>query len=233
MLKTMPSATAAFSSDAPAELAEFDSPYRSLSKTALLCFVLGLFSLGALLAPEFLVLPIVGLLLGIFAWLGFRRHPEELIGRPFAAVGGLLSAALLVGGIGWHTYCYNTEVPEGYERILFKFLKPEKGSGQPFSQLAESLDGKRVFIKGYVRPSERKNDLKDFIFVGDFGQCCFGGSPKIDEVIAVSFVDDKRVDYSLRRRHIAGVFRLNRNTKRTSEKEVPRVLYSIEADYLK
>ncbi len=212
---------------------ETDGSYQSISKTALTCFVFAIFSLGALLTPEFIILPVIGLALFVFAWLNFRRFPQELIGRPFMVIGGVVNVVLLVGGTAWHTYCYNTEVPPNYERILYSFLKPEKNSKVPFSKRAEELDGQRVFIKGYVRPSDRKTNLKDFILVGDFGQCCFGGSPKINEVIAVTFATDDRIDYSLRRRHIGGIFHLNKDTKRTSEKDVPRVLYTIEADYLK
>ncbi len=212
---------------------ETDGSYQSISKSALTCFVFAIFSLGALLTPEFIILPVIGLVLSVFAWLNFRRYPQELIGRPFMTIGGVMCATLLVAGTAWHTYCYNTEVPADYERILYSLLKPEKNSKLPYSNKAEELDGKRVFIKGYVRPSDRKTNLKDFILVGDFGQCCFGGNPKINEVIAVTFSTDDRIDYSLRRRHIGGTFHLNKNTKRTSEKDIPKVLYTIDADYLK
>jgi hypothetical protein len=186
-----------------------------------------------LLSASLIVFPIIGLVLYLFARRSFRLFPQELTGRKLMVVGGALNLVLLVAGSAWHTYCYNTEVPENYQRILFSFLKPEKNRKLPYSQKAEELDGKRVFIKGYVRPSDRKTNLKDFIFVGDFGQCCFGGNPKINEIIDVSFTTDDRIDYSLRRRHIGGVFRLHKDTKRTTEKDVPRALYTIEADYLK
>jgi hypothetical protein len=215
------------------EDSEFDRSYRSLSKTALMCFVFAIFSLAALIVPQFIVLPVIGLILGVFAWRNFRRFPQELLGKPFMVIGSSASLILLVGSTALHTYRYNTEVPPNYERILFSMLKPEKGSKVPYSKLAEQLDGKRVFIKGFVRPGDKKANLKDFILVGDFGQCCFGGNPKINEVVAVNLTTADRVDFSYWKRHIGGVFRLNKDTKRVSEKDVPRVLYSIEADYLK
>jgi hypothetical protein len=233
MIQSMQNPPASFTAAAE-QLAEGgEGSYQSICKPALMTFLVSIFSLGALLSASLIVLPLLGVVLFLFALRSFRLYPQELVGRKLMIVGGVLNLALLGSSAAWHTYCYNTEVPPNYERILFSFLKPEKGRKTAYSQKAEELDGKRVFIKGYVRPSDRKTNLKDFIFVGDFGQCCFGGNPKINEVIAVSFQTDERINYSLRRRHIGGIFRLNKDTKRTSEKEVPRVLYTIEADYLK
>jgi len=84
------------------------------------------------------------------------------------------------------------------------------------------LDGKKVFIKGYVRPpGGKKRKLQDFILVGDFGSCC---------VVAVSIIGDDTVDYGYALRRIAGTFRLNKQTKRTKEKEVPQVFYEIHTN---
>lgn len=228
-----PAATSGYEGAAQRLAESEEGAYQSISKPALMTFLFAIFSLGALVSAPLIVLPVFGLILFLFAALSFRRFPKELVGRKLMVIGGALNLVLLVSSSAWHAYCYNTEVPPNYERILFSFLKPEKGRSLAYSQQAEELDGKRVFIKGYVRPSSQKVDLKDFILVGDFGQCCFGGNPKINEVIAVSFKTDDRIDYSLRKRHIGGIFHLNKDSKRTSEKDVPRVLYTIEADYLK
>ena len=212
---------------------EQDLVYRSVCKSAVLAVVLAIFSASVWLSSAFLIFPLIGALLGGYALLQFRRYPDELTGRPLATWGLWLSVASLVGGMGWHAYCYNTEVPPNYERISFRALRPERGTTKPYATATEELDGKRVFIKGYVRPSDLKKNLKNFILVGDFGQCCFGGSPKMTDVIAVSLQNDLTVDYSWRLRHIGGTFRLNRNPRRIAEKEVPQVVYTIEADYLK
>ena len=91
-----------------------------------------------------------------------------------------------------------------------------------------------MFIKGYMRPpSGKKKRLKNFIMVGDFGDCCFGGNPKITEVIAVKISSDDTVDYSYGLRRIGGTFRLNPNTRPVNEKEVPQVFYEIEANHVR
>jgi len=69
--------------------------------------------------------------------------------------------------------------------------------------------------------------------VGDFGDCCFGGNPKITEVIAVKITTDDRIDHSYFIRKIGGTFRLDSSSRRIDEDGIPKVFYSIEADYIR
>ncbi len=212
---------------------ELETQYRSVSKSAITCLVLAVLSLGFLVSTVLVVLPLMGVSFGLMALSGIRRHPDEIMGRTPARIGLALSAILLVAGTSLHVYEYMTEVPEGYERISFRMLKDDKRTALPFSEKALELDGKKVFLKGYVRPGTRRQNLKEFILVGDFGSCCFGGSPKITDVVGISLPGNDRVNYSLRVRKIAGVFRLNQQSAPTSEKDVPRVFYQINADMIK
>ena len=76
----------------------------------------------------------------------------------------------------------------------------------------------------------KKRKLKEFILVGDFGSCCFGGDPKITDVVAVTIIGDDTVDYGYSLRRVAGTFRLNQRTRRTKEKDVPQVFYEIHTN---
>lgn len=233
MIQSMKSGTTTYTAAAERLAESGEGSYQSICKPALMTLLVAIFSLGALLSASLIILPVFGLVLFLFARRSFRLYPQELIGRKLMVIGGAVNLVLLVASVAWHTYCYNTEVPPNYERISFSMLRPEEKSQKLFSKVAEELDGKRVFIKGYVLPSDRKTNLKEFIFVGDFGQCCFGGSPKINHIIAVTFTNEDRIDYSWRLRHIGGIFHLNKDAKKTTIKEVPRALYTIDADYLK
>lgn len=206
--------------------------YRSLSKPALLSLIVSLFGLLFFLFKAFVFLPIMGLAFGLIALSGIRNRPSELTGRLPAKIGVGLSALALVGGLAKHGYEYATEVRPGYERISFRMLKDNDRTALPYSEEAEALDGKKVFIKGYVRAGSQQRNLKDFILVGDFGACCFGGNPKITDVIGVSIQGDERVSYSWSLRKIHGTFRLKRRPAVTREKEVPRVFYQIDAEYV-
>lgn len=207
--------------------------YRSVCKTAVLSLIFGIFGLSYLISSILILMPLMGIGFGLVAISNLKRFPEELIGRKAAQFGLGLSIVLLLGGAAFHTYIYMTEVPEGYERISFRMLKDDKKTPLAYSEQAEALDGKKVFLKGYVRPGNRRTNLKEFILVGDWGSCCFGGNPKITDVVAISLQNDDRINYSLRMRKIAGTFRLNKNAAPTTEKEVPRVYYQIDADIIK
>ena len=208
--------------------------YRSVSKAAVACIVFAV--LGALtsfVAPAFVLLPILGLSFGILALTNFRRFPDELTGKMAAKIGLVVSAICLVGSVGYHSVIYATEVPDGYQRISFGDLRPNKRTPVPFSEKAIEFDGKKVFLKGYVRPGAKRRKLKEFVLVGDFGDCCFGGNPKITEVVAITITTDETVDYGYSLRRIGGTFRLNQRTRMINDKDVPQVFYEIEADHVR
>lgn len=211
-----------------------EAGYRAVSKAAVASVVFGVLGSFSIWASVFIILPLLGLAFALIARSNIRRYPEELTGKAPAAIGLVFNLLLLVGSIGYHSYVYATEVPEGYQRISFSDLKPKpRESSLPFSPKAKDLDGKKVFLKGWVRPSDKKSGLKQFILVGDFGSCCFGGSPKPTDVVAVDIVVDQTVDYSLMQRKIGGTFRLNTRPVQVGDAEVPALYYQLEADYLK
>ncbi len=208
--------------------------YRSVSKSAVACLVFTALGLLSFLTPAFVLLPALGVAFGVVAWFNFRRYPDELVGKLFAQIGLVISLVCLIASVVQHVYIYNTELPDGYERISYSMLRDNPKTALPFSEAANDLDGKKVFLKGYVRPGDKKNNLKNFILVGDFGDCCFGGNPKISEVVAIKIVDpEKTVNYGYALRRIGGKFQLNPQTKVTSDKDIPQVFYEIEADHVK
>lgn len=207
---------------------------RVVSKSAIACFLFALLSLTAFLTEVFVVFPVVTLAIGFVSWLGFRRFPTELSGKIFMQIGLAIGLFSFISSTSYHVYVYQTEVPEGYQRISFDLLRENPRKGLTYNEAAVKLDGKKVFLRGYVRPGDRKKNLKQFILVGDFGSCCFGGNPKISEVIAVNIViPDKTVNYGYALRRIGGTFRFVKETASTFDKEVPLVHYYIEADHVK
>lgn len=211
-----------------------EAGYRAISKAAVASVVFAILGLFSLWASVFVVLPLLGLCLALVARSNLRRYPDELTGNKAAILGLTVNLVLLLGSTSFHTYVYITEVPEGYQRISFTDLKPKpRESNLPYSPKAPDLDGKKVFIKGWVRPSDKKSGLKSFILVGDFGSCCFGGSPKPTDIVAVDIVIDETVDYSLMQRKIGGTFRLNTRPVQVGDAELPALYYQLEADFVK
>jgi hypothetical protein len=211
-----------------------DLPYQTVSKSAVAALAFAILGLTSFLAPAFVLLPALGVGFGIVSLVTFARFPGEFVGKLAAQIGLGVSLVCLVASVAQHVYIYNTEVPEGYNRISYALLRDDSKTPLPYAEEALDLDGKLVFLKGYVRPGDRKENLKQFILTGDFGDCCFGGNPKISEVVAIDIkLPNKTVDYGYGLRRIGGTFRLNPQTAATGESAVPQVFYVIEADYVK
>jgi hypothetical protein len=208
--------------------------YRVASKAAIVSVVFALMSALAFLFPVFVILPFLGICFGFVAIVNCRRYPNELSGKTAARIALAVSAVCLISATVMHSYIYATEVPEGYQRISFYELKPDKRSQTPFSEQAVGFNGEKVFLKGYVRPGMKQKRLRKFVLVGDFGSCCFGGNPKIHDVVAVTIKNDgDYVNYGYRLRRIGGEFKLHQKPKSVREKDLAYVLYEIEADYIK
>ncbi len=215
------------------EQSENDLQYRSISKAAVLSIVFSVLGVLAFLGTAFLILPLLGVGFGLAGLVNVKKYPLELIGKKPAVVGTILCMVCLVWAASTHIYIFYTEVPEGYQRISFYDLKPNTLTQLKYSEKARDFDGMKVFIRGYVRPSDKKRDLTEFIMVGDWGACCFGGNPEMTDVVAVSIKTDDTVDYGLGVRKIGGTFRLNRRPRLNGNDEVPQIVYEIEADHVR
>lgn len=184
-------------------------PYRTTSRMAMMSLIFGLLSSLALLAPVLVVFSVLGVASCVAGLRTIRLHPQEFTGKGPALAGGLLSLGLAIIAISFHAYVYYTEVPDGYDRISFKVLQPESGSPQPIPDSAMNLDGKQVFVGGYMHPDAGLAPVQSFVLVPDMGTCCFGGQPNLTDMIEVTLKGNDRVSYSTRKRKFAGTLRVN------------------------
>ena len=203
-------------------------PYRAMSRMALMSLVFALLSSMGLLIPVLLVFAGLGGLCSLLAFRSLRRYPAELSGGSLAMGGGVLSGLLLVGGISFHSYVYATEVPDGYERISFRVLQPEKDSRMPVPEAALQLDGQRVFVKGYIHPDAGMAPVQTFVLVPDMGTCCFGGQPALTDMIEVTLPGSLHVRYSTRKRKLAGTLKVDSRLKPVNG--LNGVYYQLEVD---
>ncbi|MHB8974499.1 MAG: hypothetical protein ACYC3X_00360 [Pirellulaceae bacterium] len=207
--------------------------YRSVSKAAVGSLVLLFVGLTGLMFPALLSLPAIGFLVGILGWRNLRRFPDELTGWIPATLGLVGCFVLLVGGSAWHTYNYLTEVPAGYDRISFADLQLRENSKTGVAELPLDLDGKRIFVKGYVHPGvSSAGPIKKFVLVPDMGTCCFGGQPKMTDMIEVTIVDAPALRYTQLRRKLGGILHVA-NRVRPVAGGLEGGLYELEADYVK
>lgn len=219
--------------------------YRSLHTGALLSLVLGIVSVFVVVsaASSFewcLVaapIPALGVFLGARSLAKIRAYPEQYTGAALAKVGLVLSLVFLVGGVAYGGYVYATEVPDGYTRLTFTGMKPDElqeRGGKLVPPDVESLEGQKIFIKGYIRPDSITvpQGIDRFLLVRDNNQCCFGDLSKIKyyDQIYVQMLGDKRLDYSQGVVRIGGKLHVDvRNVIPGS----PQTVFSIEADYAK
>jgi len=204
--------------------------YRAVSPLAVLSFVLGILSVFALLAWGLALIPAIALVAGGIACRRINQRPMELTGRPLALIGMTLAALLWAAGWARLEYIELTEVPEGYLKVSYDELQPDPHvPAQVFPPRAAELDGKRVFLKGFAFPGRQTSGIKDFVLVRDNGDCCFGGNPKLTDMVQVSLAGPLAMEYAPRQRSVAGTFHVNRG-KALDGLQQP--IYFIEADYL-
>jgi hypothetical protein len=206
--------------------------YRALSSLAVISLIVGLLSVLTLFDWFWLVLPVCGILLGVCAWRNVKSRPTELTGLALAKLAVALSVLFLFAGPSWLTYEFLHEVPEGSEPISYSTLQPDVTvPGEKIPPAALALDGKRVFIKGFVYPGgKQKEGIKTFVLVRDRGDCCFGGNPKITDRIQVTLNDPLRLRMEDLRLHgVAGVFHVKPSG---AVGGIGGVFYHLEADYL-
>jgi len=237
--------TATFDFDRPADDDGQSIDYRALHTGSLIALVLGIVSVAVpFTAPNSLEyclmvapIPLLGVIVALRSLATIRRHPEQFTGKALAQIGLVLSLVFLIGGVAYGGYVYATEVPDGYTRISFNGMKPDElqeRSNVAVPPEIAALDGKKVFIKGYIRPDSITvpRGIKRFLLVRDNNQCCFGDVTKVKyyDQIDVALTGDKLVDYT------QGVFRIG-GTLHISEGKTAlgtsNPVFSLTADYAK
>lgn len=208
--------------------------YRSISRGAIVSLALAFFTLLGFSFPSLLSFGLIGVVVGILAYRNIRKHPLELTGERVALAGAVASALFFTAGVAFHVVDYLTEVPEGYEgnRVSFYELQPNPYNKQEvIPQRAIDLNGKKMFVKGYIHPAvQGRGKVKHFVLVPDMGTCCFGGQPKMTDMIEVHLKAEQGVKWSPSLRKVAGVFHIAQPRKID---ELANVCYHLDAEYAK
>ncbi|MCG8585033.1 MAG: hypothetical protein MI757_10005 [Pirellulales bacterium] len=204
--------------------------YRAVCSAAVVSLVIAVIGLSAFWISALLLISIVGMLLGIYAWATIRSRRDELTGMGLAKASIAISTFAIIAGGGWHGYVYATEVPDGYERISYRSLQADPGRpADRAPDAALELDGKDVFIKGYILDTAKAKGIKSFFLVRDKGDCCFGGNPEIDERVLVE-LDSQSIEYTNRQSKVVGQFAVAPETMRDAKGR--RVLYTLKGKVL-
>lgn len=198
--------------------------YRAIHTGAIIGLVLGVLSVFMLISASttleacLLVTPIpfLGMFVSLRSWAKIRRESDQYTGKWIALAGLALSTMFLFTGVGYGYYVYQTEVPDGYERISFETLRPteqqERGNVLVPPEV-QQLAGKRIFIKGYIRPGSApvRTGIDRFLLVRDNNQCCFGDLSKVRyfDQMAIQIISSHRVDDTLQILRMGGTLEVN------------------------
>ncbi len=198
--------------------------YRALHTGAIVGLLLGLLSVFTLLSAATTLeacllvtpIPILGIFFSLRSLAKIRRESDQYTGKWLAVAGLALSTFFLVAGVGYGAYVYNTELPDGYERISFESLRPteqQERGGVAVPPEIQALAGKRIFIKGYIRPGSApvRTGIDRFLLVRDNNQCCFGDLSKVNyfDQMAVQITSSHRVEDTLRILRMGGILEIN------------------------
>jgi len=222
--------TAPYSDEADDEEENLPTRYRKLSVPAVLSVVCAVLSILTVLGWMFLAIPLFGLYFAYRGWRQILWAPEETTGLVLVRVGFVLSLVLFIAGGSYLLYDYRHSAPPGYEKISWEMLQPDRDKpNERVSAKAKELDGKRVFLRGYIYPTKKIIGIRRFTLVPTQGHCQFCSSQiRATEMLHVQTSGDLTVDY---RNHMIGVGGLLR--VQPVEGELAGVVYGLEADVVK
>lgn len=203
--------------------------YRAVSRSAVASLVLCILGLLSFWFVPLLVLPMAAVLLALVARSQLKKYPDELTGKPLATIGFVTAAATMALATTAHIYTYYTEVPDGYERVSFSQLKSPYFDADLPPDSAISLDGKQIFLKGYILPSSvASGSATRFVLVPDIATCCFGSQPKATHMVEVQLQGESTARFRLKQVKLAGTFHVSNQAGAVNGVETG--YYRLEAD---
>jgi hypothetical protein len=202
--------------------------YRALSVAAVASLVFGVLSAATFFHWAMIFVPATGCLLGFIALRQIEQAPEEMTGRALAIAGLATSLGFWTLGYGWLIFDRVKEVPFGYERVTYEMLQPNpQKKTERIPPSVFELQGKKVFVVGYMQPSRQQVGLKTFVLCPAIPDCPFcTPDPKPTEMVQVNLEGDLRTDYTTFLVHVGGKLRVD-------PKPLDGLPYKIDADYLR
>ena len=142
----------------------------------------------------------------------------------------ILSFLCLVAGSMKLSHAYQTECPDGYQRVNF----PNEISAHEFIYYGKSrrlhpkvapLIEQKVFLKGFMWQTKQADGISSFVFLKDNGECCFGGEPKPYDMMVVTLTGEQTTKaYTGSMVAVAGTLHANVN----AGEDEP--VYTVDAD---
>ena len=195
---------------------EFIEQYRVVSRIALCALAASI--IGLLSVLDFSTFWLIAAVALVISWLAHNQISSSdgsIVGKLPARVATVLSLIGLIGGYAWEEYSFYLRVPENHIPLKWSHLEPEgRGGRGGLPERVSKADGKDVYIEGYVHPGvSGMGNIAQFVLVGDFDTCCFGGQPKPWDMIEVQLPENVTIQYNRERREIWGKLVVNQSQR--------------------
>jgi len=218
--------------DVPIGAAANEFDYRPVPPLVPVSAAFLLFSITAFMWDVLVIIPLVGCLLAFLAWRQVSRAPQYYSGATAAKVILLVLATMTVSASALHAYSFATEVPDGFSRVSFASDISDKGFVVNKGRMdlhpdVQKLTDKPLFLKGYMYPTKQFQDIQTFVLCKDSGDCCFGGQPKVTDMIYIEMTKGQMVNHRSGLVAVAGTFRASPTLDPTGLNPV----YKLECDF--
>jgi hypothetical protein len=95
-----------------------------------------------------------------------------------------------------------------FDSLKFDIEPDAKFDTNLLTKEINDLNGQKVRLRGYIRPSVKQKGITNFVFVRDNQECCFGPGAAIYDCVLVSLDKDKSTEYTVRPVSVVGEFYL-------------------------
>lgn len=213
-----------------ATLNEFE--YRPVPPLVPVSAAFVLLSVMAFAWDVFVAVPLIGTVLAFIAWRQVATSQGTYSGGAVAKATLILLPVMTLSAVGVHAYSFATEIPPGYRRISFAADISDKGFLMDQGRAAvhpdvDALTKEPVFLKGYMYPTKQSENLKGFVLCKDSGDCCFGGQPKVTDMMYVEMQDGQQVNFRSGLVAVAGELKISPTVDQTGLNAV----YKLECDF--
>ena len=108
------------------------------------------------------------------------------------------------------TLLVDAELPENvtFAAVKFEIEKNEDFSREILTDKINNFEGKRIKIRGYIRPSFKQTGIDKFILVRDNQECCFGPGAMIYDCMIVGMKKGTATEFTTRPITVEGDFYL-------------------------
>ncbi len=97
-----------------------------------------------------------------------------------------------------------------FDDLAFEMKPDEKFDWSMITDEILSYDGQKITLRGFIKPSFSQKKIKQFVFVRDNQECCFGPGAALFDCVLVKMAEGKETDYTVRPVTIEGEFYLRK-----------------------